>query len=174
MDITKLDIGDTTVCEDEQLPEGWISITLDDTDMPGRVIADCGCMPFKDKSFEEVYAGCFLELEHNIKYLTGEVLKFHTKEFKEGVLQHFKELYRVLQPGGKATVSGCFSVEFYKTDGREETLLKTMEHTSLNRNLAYYAKVAMQVGFELDIDQWELYPEWKVSWYCDKLELRRI
>jgi len=118
-EITKLDLGDTFHGEGRPLESGWTSIALNDTD---KFLGDYTQMPYHDNSFEYAYGSCFLE--------------FETADTDQDKLNQYKELYRVLKPGGEAELSSCGVFD----DPKE---------------FQHLGRLAQQAGFEVDLSQWK-------------------
>lgn len=87
--IRKLDLGGTACYESKEA----IGISLDGSmseDFVTEVVqGDYRAMPFPSEYFDEAFGGCFLE-------------NYYQKYTRE-----YREVYRVLKPGAKLTVSSC-------------------------------------------------------------------
>ena len=156
--ITKLDLGDTYHGEGAPLEEGWISIALDETD---KLVGDYTKTPFPDNSFEYAYGACYLEFEDNISGLDlsadAKIPFRDDSKYKEGIIAQFTELFRILKPGGTAELSACGCLDI-NDEGEEEEwhadFVKTMHD-----DLQMYGKLAQQVGFITDLDDWKYVPD---------------
>lgn len=125
-DITKLDLGDTYHGEGEPLGKGWASISLRGDEFKYKFKGNYIDTPFPNNTFKTLHGGCFLE--------------FETAKTDKKKLQQFKELYRILKPGGRAKLSAC---EIF---GDEKKLL------------LHYSQLSIQAGFKIDLAKWK--PQW--------------
>lgn len=121
--INKLDLGDTKHGEGSRLKRGWASICLDGDSFPYKFKGDYIKTSFPSDHFKEAYGSCFFE--------------FDTARSNQKKRLQLAELFRILKPGGVATLSSC---EIY---GCIDTVLQ------------HYADLAEQVGFVIDRKKWK-------------------
>lgn len=121
--ITKLDLGDTYHTFGYPLEKGWTSICLDETD---KFVGDYSKTPYRDNQFKYIYGGCFLE--------------FETAKSDQEKIRQFKEIFRILKPGGTAELTAC--------DG-------SRSERYLSRKLRGFAKLAQKAGFNIDFSLWK-------------------